>query len=259
MEFKGFKTGKDESGIIIEMVMPSILEETFFAKLYARGPLGDAAEGDPAAVWSSLGQTYHGRPLVAPHQVHGVRFIEASEEEVLPQRTEADRVFISAGSRPLASLRFADCTPVVIAGAAGSPWMAILHSGFRGTLQNIAANAVRLALARRPSQRPEEMWAWIGPAIGRECYSRRREDPTTALALKNFSAENISESGCCFNFDIKGQIVSQLLETGLIYDRIYMYDRCTCCHNDYFYSYRAGDEKKRIFLLAGEAKNRNLT
>ena len=85
MEFKGFKTGKDESGIIIEMVMPSILEETFFAKLYARGPLGDAAEGDPAAVWSSLGQTYHGRPLVAPHQVHGVRIIEASEEEVLPQ------------------------------------------------------------------------------------------------------------------------------------------------------------------------------
>ena len=104
MEFKGFKTGKDESGIIIEMVMPSILEETFFAKLYARGPLGDAAEGDPAAVWSSLGQTYHGRPLVAPHQVHGVRIIEASEEEVLPQRTEADGVFISAGSRPLARL-----------------------------------------------------------------------------------------------------------------------------------------------------------
>ena len=143
---------------------------------------------------------------------------------------------------------------MVIAGAAERPWMAALHSGFKGTLQNIASAAVRLALAKHPGQRPGEIWAWIGPAIGGECYSRRREDPTTELALENFAPENVSESGEGFNFDIKGQIVRQLIEIGLKYDKIYMYDCCTCCRNDYFYSYRAGDEKKRIFLLAGSAK-----
>lgn len=255
MRFKGFRTDKNMIGIIIEMVMPSILEGAFFARLYARGAVGDAADGDPAATWRALAGAYEGRPLVAPHQVHGVKIIEAVEAEVLPQRPEADGVLIAAEAQPLASLRFADCTPVVIAGMAERPWMAVLHSGFKGTVQNIAAAAVNLALKRHPRQRPEEMWAWIGPAIGMECYSRRREDPTTALALKSFAAKNVSEGGDVYNFDIKGQINSQLIETGLVYDRIYTYDCCTCCRHDYFYSYRAGDEKRRMFLLAGSAKN----
>lgn len=255
MCFKGFKTDKGMSGIIIEMEMPSALEGVFFARLYARGAAGDAANGDPEAAWRALAGAYEGRSLVAPRQVHGVKIIEASEEEILPQRTEADGVFIAAEARPLASLRFADCTPVVIAGMAERPWMALLHSGFKGTVQNIAAAAVNLALKRHPRQRPEEIWAWIGPAIGRECYSRMKEDPTTALARKSFAAKNISEGKDVYNFDIKGQINSQLIESGLVYDRIFTYDCCTCCRHDYFYSYRAGDEKRRMFLLAGSAKN----
>lgn len=254
MNFEGFKTYEDESGIIIEMVMPSVLRESFFAKLYARGALNDAAEGDPETVWKALSACYNNRPLVAPRQVHGVNIIEADCGQILPQRPDADGVFIEDGAYPLASLRFADCTPVVIAGAAKRPWMAALHSGFKGTLQNIASAAVKLALAKHPGQHPGEMWAWIGPAIGGECYSRRREDPTTELAVRSFAPENVSENSEGFNFDIKGQIARQLIEIGLIYDKIYMYDCCTCCRSDYFYSYRAGDEKKRIFLLAGSAK-----
>ena len=124
MNFEGFKTYEDESGIIIEMVMPSVLRESFFAKLYARGALNDAAEGDPETVWKALSACYNNRPLVAPRQVHGVNIIEADGGRTLPQRPDADGVFIEDGAHPLASLRFADCTPVVIAGAAenGPGW-----------------------------------------------------------------------------------------------------------------------------------------
>ena len=85
MNFEGFKTYEDESGIIIEMVMPSVLRESFFAKLYARGALNDAAEGDPETVWKALSACYNNRPLVAPRQVHGVNIIEADGGRTLPQ------------------------------------------------------------------------------------------------------------------------------------------------------------------------------
>ena len=66
MNFEGFKTYEDESGIIIEMVMPSVLRESFFAKLYARGALNDAAEGDPETVWKALSACYNKAARRAP-------------------------------------------------------------------------------------------------------------------------------------------------------------------------------------------------
>ena len=252
-EYEGFRLSRTARGAELEFVMPRELEGKFFARLYARGPLNDGALGDPARVWAALSAEYGGRPLAAPHQVHGVNIIEASEREALPSRSEADGIFIDADCRTLASLRFADCTPVVIAGAGGEPWMMILHSGFKGTLLNISA----AALERFGGERADgKIWAWIGPRIGACCYSRRADDPVTREALAKFSPECAKEKDGFVFFDIGGEIRRQLSACGVPDDNIFDFGGCTRCENEIFYSYRAGDEEKRNFLLAGRSTNR---
>lgn len=258
MEYNGFKTIKDSRGIAVEFAMPPVLREYFFAKLYCRGEVCDSTEGSPSAIWETISGDYGGAELIAPVQVHGTHILEASKSAPLPEREEADGIYIDCETEKLGSLRFADCTPVVIAGTAETPWMAMLHSGFQGTLKNICKNAAEMVFARYPEQKPENMWAWIGPAIGPECYSRKKSDPTTMLALESFSPENITGGGKeseTYNFDIKGQIASQLCEIGLSHDKIFKYDCCTFCRQDLFYSYRGGDLKNRLFLLGGRPKS----
>ena len=207
-EYAGFRLARTPRGVELEFVMPQPLAGKFFARLYARGPLNDEAGGDPARVWSALAPEYGGRPLVAPHQVHGVKIITASESEALPVRSEADGVFTGAGCRALASLRFADCTPVVIAAAGDRPWMAVLHSGFKGTLLNISA----AALERFGNEdAKEQIWAWIGPRIGGCCYSRREDDPVTREALAKFSPSGARRGG-----GDKMRDVAQALHKGLL-------------------------------------------
>ncbi|MCF0248216.1 MAG: polyphenol oxidase family protein, partial [Synergistes sp.] len=126
------------------------------------------------------------------------------------------------------------------------------------TLQNFAGAAIDYARKKHPDQKPGNIFAWIGPAIGRECYSRKNDDPTTALALKNFAPQNVSAGDALSFFDLKGEIAYRLSESGVERDKIFVYDCCTHCRNDLFYSYRAGDDKKRIFLLAGSAKKSHI-
>ncbi len=236
-EYRGFRLSRSAHGAELEFVMPSELEGKFFARLYARGPLGDGASGDPERVWNVLSPEYGGRPLVAPRQVHGTKVIEASESEALPARSDADGIFIGDGAAPLASLRFADCTPVVVAGIdnRNKPWMALLHSGFKGTLLNITA----AAFARVRHSGEGKIWAWIGPRIGPCCYSRLSDDPVTREALAKFSPDCIAERDGMIFFDIGGEIRRQLAGCGADARNIFDFGLCTRCESGLFYSYRA--------------------
>lgn len=250
MSYSGFRLLDTSRGAELEFVMPAELNGKFLARLYCRGPLGDDANGNPAREWETLAPEYDLRPLVAPRQVHGANIIAASEDEALPVRSNADGVFISEESAVLASLSYADCAPIVIACNDGRPWMAILHSGFKGTMQNIAAAALsRFAFGR-------QIWAWIGPRICSRCYSRRWDDPAAQAALAAFSPASVHKMDGKIFFDIGSEIRRQLIEGGVPAENIFDYKGCTQCEKKLFYSYRAGDEEKRNFLLAGCATNR---
>ena len=250
MNYRGFCLSHTRHGAVLEFVMPAELRGTFFARLYGRGKLCDAANGDPARLWKMLAPEYELRPLVAPRQVHGVNIIEAAGSEALPARSDADGLFIRQESAVLASLRYADCAPVVLACADSEPWMAILHSGFKGTIQNIAGAALsRFA-------RGGKLWGWIGPRICLHCYFRGADDPVSQEAVMTFSSECVHKEDKSIFFDIGGEIRLQLIESGVREENIFDYGGCTKCENNLFYSYRAGDEEKRNFLLAGCAIKR---
>ncbi|MDO4987666.1 MAG: polyphenol oxidase family protein [Synergistes sp.] len=256
MNFNGFKTDINGNSTVIDLKMPPALERIFFAKFYGKSIYTEASYGEPENIWRSLSPLYNNAELVAPIQVHDVKIINASEEAPLPSRSEADGILIDKlCGNLLSSLRFADCTPIVIASSGESPWMLLLHSGFSGTLKNIVRNAMDVVDKRFHNPIRDKIWAWILPSIGVECYSRRRDDPSTLSALKIFEPDTVIErDDCCF-FDIKKQIHHQLLDCGVCENNIYVYNVCTCCDKEHFYSYRAGDAKDRNFLLAGLANN----
>jgi YfiH family protein len=104
-------------------------------------------------------------PIAVPRQVHGTRIavVDGSHDA----RPEADGLLTA--SRGLAiGIVTADCVPLLVV-APGPRIAAAVHSGWRGTLGNIAAAAVRETMARGACA-ASELRAAIGPAIGNCCY-----------------------------------------------------------------------------------------
>ena len=251
MKYKGFEYIDNNGQIELRLILPEELERHFFAWIYCRGELMDRSEGDPELIWRSMSSNFNNIKLVAPYQVHGTHIIPSSSSFALPLRPEADGVIINSASDSMASLRFADCSPVVIASDSPEPWMLLLHSGFAGTSKNIVGSSLSAISGWDAVSMGKRTLAWIGPSICKRCYSRKKDDPSTLNALNTFSPENFSEKNGMVHFDIRGEIRSQLMQRGLPYDNIYAVEDCTCCDNDFYYSFRAGDGKSRIFLLGG--------
>jgi len=254
MKSGGFRSYCCDGQFITDLVMPEDLSGIFFASLYCKGKIMDIAEGDPVKTWDILSYKYNNIKLVAPAQVHGSYVIDAEIKYSLPMRPEADGILVTAESDCCASLRFADCVPVVIAGGYPAPWMLILHSGFSGTVKDITSVSISNVKSRfGVSDFKGKVWAWIGPCICKKCYCRRKDDPLTVSALKIFNGSNFLKKEDHVYFDLSGQIREQLIYSGVADGNINIFNACTSCGHEYLYSYRAGDEKNRNFLLAGNA------
>lgn len=92
-------------------------------------------------------------------QVHGAHVVDVDEE---PPGT-ADAAVTSTAGRVLAVLT-ADCLPVLLASIDGAR-VGVAHAGWRGLAAGVLPAAVaRMGLA------PQQLLAWLGPAIGPASY-----------------------------------------------------------------------------------------
>ncbi|MBQ3401880.1 MAG: polyphenol oxidase family protein [Synergistaceae bacterium] len=185
-------------------------------------------------------------PHVMPSQVHGKNIITINAanfpEYILPSRPEADGVLLTT-SRAGASLRFADCTPVMLW---GSSWVMILHSGYKGTVLNISSEGLGLIRGLFGHDEVNGAHAWVGPCIGRE-YFRKSGEEWTVRGVNAFHRENYDVDGERVYFDLAGEIHAQLRDCGLVEDNITLSGIDTlederCC------SYRRGDVHERMML-----------
>ncbi len=224
-------------------------KERFFIRLFLRSGKMDLALGDPLASRKNLHELFPVTgPLVAPQQVHGTAVVKAAPENALPGRPKADGVVISDPGVE-GSLRFADCYPVVLASAVPSPWIAILHSGYKGTVLDIAGKTCA-SIFRKEGADPLRTWAWIGPGIGKKHYFRKMGEEWTREGLRSFFPDNAKIEGKDAFFDLGGEIRLRLLAAGIKEGNICSIPLCTFQNNDVCYSYRNGDRENRLFLLA---------
>jgi hypothetical protein len=247
-----FTTWRQEKGTWILDWFPGKAFANLQVHLFAKGPVTKSAQGDPQKIWHVLSEEAPS-PLLAPQQVHGAAVVEALPLWSLPHRPRADGIFLN---RPgiWGSLRFADCLPVVIVGGVPSLWCLLLHSGYEGTVRNMAGRALRRLVRRYGTKILENAVVLLAPSIGRCCYCRNENDPATRRGMELFPAEGWEKRGAKIFFDLRRIVAFQLVAEGICEANIHDVDYCTKCSPERLYSYRGGDLHARSFLLAGISK-----
>jgi YfiH family protein len=118
-----------------------------------------------------------------------------------------------------------------VTGAVGA-----VHAGWRGTVADIAGNAVR-AMAEHFGSCPENIRAAIGPNIGVCCFETHADVPDAVRAVLGEKAEGfIVPAGEKFRVDLKGVNAALLRRAGVRH--IEISDACTACEPERFWSHR---------------------
>ncbi len=203
---------------------------------------------EPAAVEENLSRAcvalgLRREDLVSPNQRHtaNVRRVGAGDRGRVWPNT--DTLITNEPGVPLL-LRYADCTPILIYDPARRA-MALVHSGWRGTVQ-AAARAASEALTAEFGSRPADMVAAIGPSIGPCCYEVG-EEVTDAVRAAFAQPEGLlpKPNGGRHHFDLWAANRRWLREAGI--GRVEVAELCTACRTDEFYSYRAEKGKTGHF------------
>ena len=184
-----------------------------------------------------LGAAVGFRPenLVFTHQIHSdiVRRVGAADRGeglARPVPLDCDGLITDEPDVALAVFS-ADCTPILlhdpVRGAVGA-----VHAGWRGTAQKIAQITAQ-KLINEFGSNPKDICVLIGPAICGKCYEVGEEvysifSPSPLPALS-------SEKGG-LRLDLKKINAKQLADIGI--EKIDICPYCTCCDNEYFFSYR---------------------
>ena len=189
--------------------------------------------------WYALVDELH---AVAPRfatarQVHGAHVVVHSADwEGWLRVAEADGHAAPARGTA-AAVSIADCVPIFVAHPSGAT--ALLHSGWRGTAARILDQGVT-ALAHRGFV-ASELRVHLGPAICGKCYEVS-PDVYRLLTGKEVSAPTA--------VDLRSLLAARARELGV--GHVSVSPWCTRCHNDRFFSHRAGDSGRQIAVLAAE-------
>ena len=167
---------------------------------------------------------------------------------------KADALLTSDPARVL-SVRVADCCPVLLATADGT-FVAAIHAGWRGVVAGALPAALN-ALIKESGRSPENVFAAIGPCIGREAFEvgadvldafRRAFGARAPIEVRS------AEKG---RADIRAGLQLQLLASGVPEAQIDGTELCTVEQNDEFYSHRRDQGVTgRMAALIGAAQSR---
>jgi len=136
-------------------------------------------------------------------------------------------------------IKTADCLCVILVDP-GFPMAAIVHAGWRGTLQRITPRAVDMMTERGAAK--QRMVALMGPSIRSCCYVVGQEVRVAYLS-EGFPDSIFSERNGSLYLDLGKANASLLTDEGI--ETIHDTGLCTCCTGDDFASYRKGARNAR--------------
>lgn len=236
------------------------VRHAFFTRLggvsqrpYASLNVGASVGDDPRAVatnrrrcLAALG--FEETQVVSPYQVHSTVVARVSVAES-GRVIEATDGLLTDDRGVALLLRFADCVPIMLYDPL-RPAVGLVHAGWRGTLEGIAGQAVAAMKAHFGSD-VAQLWAGIGPAIGRCCYQ-------VGADLGRRFAERFGEQvldGPATgqpHLDLAAANTIALREAGI--RQIETAGLCTACRCEEFFSHRAEDGRTgRLAVIIGLA------
>ncbi len=202
------------------------------ASLNLGGSVGDAPEAvaeNRRRAFAALGLA-EGQ-VVTPYQVHSTVIARVGRAEG-GQAIQATDGLVTAEPGTALFLRFADCVPIMLYDAERRA-IALVHAGWRGTLDGMADQAVA-ALQRHFGSRPQALWAGIGPAIGPCCYEVSADLAAQYEARFGDGVVRAGDAGP--HLDLAAANAIALREAGV--PDVEQAGLCTACHVDEFFSHR---------------------
>ncbi len=177
--------------------------------------------------------------VVRGDQVHGDNIEVANSALIFP---ETDGL-LTRSKKLLLLISVADCVPVLLFNRK-LEIAAAVHSGWKGTVKNIAGKAIDL-MSNELNSSPEDVVAFIGPSAGVCCYEVGED------VAKYFSPKFLQPTFTAgkSKLDLKSAIASQLIEKGIPKGNIELSEYCSIC-NPNFHSFRREGESSGRMLAA---------
>jgi polyphenol oxidase len=173
--------------------------------------------------------------LASLKQIHSSECVAASGRSGVLGEGDALLENVEGG---VVSVKTADCVPILLVDDIHRA-VAAVHAGWRGTVAGIVGKAV-VAMRERFGSESRELFAAIGPSIGKCCYEVGPE----------VSAQ-FGLSGRAF-LDLPEFNRRQLMDSGVTGERIFASNLCTQCRADEFHSFRRDREAAgRLYSFAG--------
>lgn len=134
----------------------------------------------------------------------------------------------------------ADCVPILLTDETSNT-IAAVHSGWRGTYENIVGKAID-TMVNKYNCNPQNIKAFIGPHNKECCYEVSEELIEKFKNLPLFMDKDINFKR---NLNLENCIKIQLLNKGLTSNKIISANQCTFCSKDLkLFSYRREEEKE---------------
>lgn len=204
--------------------------------------------------------------MIYSHQTHTTNVLKVEEKNAgmgfVKERSfkEVDG-FVTNRPGILLITAYADCVPLFFADTRLHV-IGLSHSGWRGTVNNMAGVTVD-KLKEEYGSKPEDIVAFIGPSICRDCYevgydvaehfyniyrntglvSYDEASQEYILSAKTLEKEKaVTEKKYYLNLHAANRV--NLENVGLLPNNIYTTDICTCCNPDILFSHRASKGKR---------------
>ncbi|HDU4715273.1 TPA: polyphenol oxidase [Klebsiella aerogenes] len=160
-------------------------------------------------------------------QVHGTTVLKLDGGPYVSKRADASYCN-TLGT--VCAVMTADCLPVLFCNRAGTE-VAAAHAGWRGLCEGVLEETVACF-----NDKPENILAWLGPAIGPEAFEVGAE-VREAFIAKDAQAESaFRPAGEKYFANIYQLARQRLANVGV--EQIFGGDRCTLSEKDDFFSYR---------------------
>lgn len=179
------------------------------------------------------------RYIFYPHQIHSDIIITVTEKNrgmgaySINNAIKGDAC-ITNKENILLMITWADCIPVLLYDPY-SKWMGAIHTGWKGTLINLADKTINALKVNTVNIK--NIYAAIGPGIRDCCYKVGDEFKMyfKDTGLSSFLIEKEND----LYFDLAGSVHKQLIEAGIEKRKIDFYGKCNSCSEDpYFFSCR---------------------
>jgi YfiH family protein len=211
------------------IVVPPSLPEGF-ALFYTTVDFEGRLNADAAATLMRIVRERFGieAALATCTQLHGRNVVRATTSG---ECDSCDGLWSSEPGTAL-GIKVADCLPVTIADMERGV-IANVHSGWRGAVQKIAAEAIHAIGGLTPTAH-----VWLGPSI-RVCCFEVGEEVVGQFRESYAEAESfVDRGGVKPHIDLPGLTAALLIQRGIAPQNIHDSGLCTRCDGSIFHSYR---------------------